>query len=136
MMESNKRGQSLAVKESEMRTSIRYTGIAVLSAAMLVAGSASAHDRYYRGGYHGGGGSSAGAALAVAAVAGLAIGALVASSQPVMAAPAPVYAPPQPVAYAAPQVPPGYCYRSYDGAYVPCRGAAPVNYAPQPYYGY
>ncbi len=111
-----------------MRKSIRYTGIAVLSAAMLVAGSASAHDRYYRGG-----GSSAGAALAVAAVAGLAIGALVASSQPVVAAPAPVYVPPQPVAYAAPQVPPGYCYRSYDGAYVPCRGAAPVNYAPQPY---
>ena len=118
-----------------MRKSIRYTGIAVLSAAMLVAGSASAHDRYYRG-YHGGG-NSAGAALAVAAVAGLAIGALVASSQPVVAAPAPVYVPPQPVAYAAPQVPPGYCYRSYDGAYVPCGQAAQVNYAqPQPYYGY
>jgi len=133
MMDSRKRGQSLAVKESEMRKSIRYTGIAVLSAAMLVAGSASAHDRYdhyYRGG------DSAGAALAVAAVAGLAIGALVASSQPVVAAPAPVYAPPpQPFAFAAPQVPPGYCYRSYDGAYVPC-GAAPVRYAPQPYYGY
>jgi len=127
MMDSNKQGQSLAVKESEMRKSIRYTGIAVLSAAMLVAGTASAHDRYYRG-YRGG--DSAGAALAVAAVAGLAIGALVASSQPVVAAPAPVYAPPpQPVAYAAPQVPPGYCYRSYDGAYVPC-GAAPVRYAP------
>ena len=37
-----------------MRKSIRYTGIAVLSAAMLVAGTASAHDRYHRGG----GGSS------------------------------------------------------------------------------
>jgi len=130
MMDSRKQGQSLAVKESEMRKSIRYAGIAVVSAAMLVAGSASAHDRYYRGG------DSAGAALAVAAVAGLAIGALVASSQQIVAAPAPVHAPPpQPVAYAAPQVPPGYCYRSYDGAYVPC-GAAPVRYAPQPYYGY
>ncbi|WP_225934719.1 hypothetical protein [Cupriavidus sp. EM10] len=65
-----------------MRKSIRYTGIAVLSAAMLVAGTASAHDRYHRGG----GGSSAGAAIAVAAVAGLALGALVASSQPAYAA--------------------------------------------------
>jgi hypothetical protein len=82
-----------------MRKSIRYTGIAVISAAMLAAGTASAHDRYHRGG----GGGSAGAAIAMAAVAGLALGALVASSQPVVAAPAPVYAPPQPVSYAAPQ---------------------------------
>ncbi len=119
-----------------MRKSIRYTGIAVLSAAMLVAGTASARDRYY----HGGGGS-AGAAIAVAAVAGLALGALMVSSQPVVAAPAyapaPVYAPPQPVSYAAPQVPPGYCYRGDIGGYVPCGRAAPVQYAPQqPYYGY
>lgn len=118
-----------------MRKSIRYTGMAVMSAAMLVAGTASAHDRYYRGG----GGGSAGAAIAVAAVAGLALGALVASSQPVMAAPAPVYAPPQPVSYAAPQVPPGYCYNNYQGAYVPCGRAAPVQYQyapPSSYYGY
>lgn len=120
-----------------MRKSIRYAGIAVLSATMLVAGTASARDRY-----HGGGGGSAGAAIAVAAVAGLALGALVAS-QPVVAAPAPVvYAPPQPVyapepvSYAAPAVPPGYCYSRYDGAYVPCGRPAPVQYAPQPYYGY
>jgi hypothetical protein len=116
-----------------MRKSIRYTGIAVLSAAMLVAGTASAHDRYR----HGGGGSSAGAAIAVAAVAGLALGALVASSQPVVAAPAPYYAPPQPVSYAAPAVPPGYCYDSYRGGYVPCGRPAPVQYAPpSSYYGY
>lgn len=117
-----------------MRKSIRYTGIAVLSAAMLVAGTASAQDRYYRRG----GGGSDGAAIAIAAVAGLALGALVASSQRVVAEPAPVYAPqPQPVSYAAPQVPPGYCYRSYDAAYVPCGGPTPVQYAPQPaYYGY
>ena len=123
-----------------MRKSIRYAGIAVLSATMLVAGTASARDRYH----HGGGGGSAGAAIAVAAVAGLALGALVASSQPVMAAPEPVYAPPQPVyapqpvAYAAPAVPPGYCYDGYQGAYVPCGRPAPVRHAPQPqpYYGY
>ncbi|AZG15996.1 MULTISPECIES: mechanosensitive ion channel protein MscS [Cupriavidus] len=122
-----------------MRKSIRYTGIAVLSAAMLVAGTASARDRYH----HGGGGSSAGAAIAVAAVAGLALGALVASSQPVVAAPAPYYAPPpQPVAYAAPAVPPGYCYDNYRGGYVPCGRPAPVQYAPpssyygSSYYGY
>jgi len=117
-----------------MRKSIRYTGIAVLSATMLVAGTASARDHYHRGG----GGSSAGAAIAVAAVAGLALGALVAS-QPVVAAPAPVYAPPQPVSYAAPAVPPGYCYDEYRGAYVPCGRPAPVRYyapQPQPYYGY
>ena len=116
-----------------MRKSIRYAGIAVLSATMLVAGTASARDRYH----HGGGGSSAGAAIAVAAVAGLALGTLVASSQPAYAAPAPVYAPPQPVAYAAPAVPPGYCYSNYQGGYVPCGRPAPVQYAPpQQYYGY
>lgn len=110
-----------------MRKSIRYTGIAVLCAAMLAAGPASAHGRY-----HGGGGSNNGAiALAIGAIAGLAIGAAVVNSGTVMAAPAPVYEPPQPVSYAAPQVPPGYCYRSYDRAYVPCAPAAPVNY-----YGY
>jgi hypothetical protein len=132
-MVSVEQGQSWPDKEPQMRKSIRYTGIAVISAAMLVAGTASAHDRYHRGG----GGGSAGAAIAIAAVAGLALGAIVASSQPVMAAPAPVYAPPQPVSYAAPQVPPGYCYSNYQGAYVPCGRGAPVQYAqPQPYYGY
>jgi len=111
-----------------MRQSIRYTGIAVLCAAMLAAGPASA-----RGRHHGGGGSNgAVAALAVGAIAALAIGAAV-YSQPVVAAPAPVYAPPQPVAYAAPQVSPGYCYSNYQRAYVPCAPAAPVGYGPVEY---
>ncbi|SDC97488.1 hypothetical protein SAMN05216345_10534 [Cupriavidus sp. YR651] len=114
-----------------MRKSIRYTGMAVLCAAMVAAGPASAHGRYH------GGGSNDGIVLALGALAGLAIGAAVVGSQVAVAAPAPVYAPPQPVSYAAPQVPPGYCYRNYDGAYVPCQPAAPVRYmAPQPMYGY
>ncbi|MFP3754961.1 hypothetical protein D3C87_1130970 [compost metagenome] len=114
-----------------MRQSIRYTGIAVLCAAMLAAGPASA-----RGRHHGGGGSDgAVAALAVGAIAALAIGAAV-YSQPVVAAPAPVYAPPQPVAYAAPQVPPGYCYSNYQRAYVPCAPAAPVGYGQVEYAPY
>ncbi|MNM69125.1 hypothetical protein D3C81_807130 [compost metagenome] len=107
-----------------MRQSIRYTGIAVLCAAMLAAGPASA-----RGRHHGGGGSDgAVAALAVGAIAALAIGAAV-YSQPVVAAPAPV-------AYAAPQVPPGYCYSNYQRAYVPCAPAAPVGYGQVEYAPY
>lgn len=111
-----------------MRQSIRYTGVAVLCAAMLAAGPAMAGGRHHH--HHGGGGSNgAVAALAVGAIAALAIGAAV-YSQPVVAAPAPVYAPPQPVSYAAPQVPPGYCYSNYQRAYVPCAPAAPVEYTP------
>ncbi|CAG2136942.1 mechanosensitive ion channel protein MscS [Cupriavidus plantarum] len=140
-----------------MRKSIRYTGIALLSAALLAAGPASARDYgrdrgHYHGGHGGGGGN--GVALAIGAIAGLALGAAVLSSTTAVAAPAPVYAPPQPVGYVEQgyveqgytsyqqpypqqqvqpysQVPPGYCYRSSDRAYVPCAQPAQVNY-----YGY
>ena len=112
-----------------MRPSIRIASAAAVSLALLAAGPASAHDRDYRGG-----GSQAGVALAVGALVGLAVGAAVASA-PVVYAPAPVaYAPPARVSYAAPAVPPGYCYRGDVGGYVPCapqsRGyyEAPVSY--------
>jgi hypothetical protein len=112
-----------------MRPSFRIASAAAVSLALLAAGPASAHDRY-----HHDGGSQAGVALAVGALVGLALGAAVASgpvvAAPVAVAPAPVvYAPPARVSYAAPAVPPGYCYRDDVGGYVPC--------APQPrgYYG-
>ncbi len=118
-----------------MRPSIRIASAAAVSLALLAAGPASAHERYR------GGGSQAGVALAVGALVGLALGAAVASGPvayapaPVAYAPAPVaYAPPGPVSYAAPAVPPGYCYRGDVGGYVPCapqpRGyyEAPVSY--------
>ncbi|WP_318036277.1 mechanosensitive ion channel protein MscS [Cupriavidus pampae] len=168
-MNSINKGQRIwpttAPKELTMRKSIRFTGIALLSAALLAAGPASArdydrgHGRYHGGGHGGGGGG--GVALAIGALAGLAIGAAVLSSSAAVAAPAPVYAaPPQGVTYveqgyssyeqpyqqqyqqpyqqpyqqqAQPyaQVPPGYCYRASDRAYVPCAQPAQVNY-----YGY
>jgi hypothetical protein len=136
-----------------MRKSIRFTGAALLAAALVAAGPASARDRYdnhYRGG-HGHGGNGAGVALAVGALVGLAVGAAVLSSGPAVAAPVdgpgPGYAPapvyveqPRPVAYAQPQVPPGYCYSDYNRAYVPCgsQPVAPVRYyePPQPAYSY
>jgi hypothetical protein len=123
-----------------MRPSIRIASAAAVSLALLAAGPASAHERYR------GGGSQAGVALAVGALVGLALGAAVASgpvvAAPVAYAPAPVayapapvaYAPPARVSYAAPAVPPGYCYRDDVGGYVPCapqpRGyyEAPVSY--------
>ncbi|WER49997.1 mechanosensitive ion channel protein MscS [Cupriavidus sp. WKF15] len=108
-----------------MRPSIRIASAAAVSLALLAAGPASAHERY-----HHGGGSQAGVALALGALVGLAFGAAVASgpvvAAPVAYAPAPVaYAPPARVSYAAPAVPPGYCYRDDVGGYVPC--------APQPH---
>lgn len=119
-----------------MRPSIRIASAAAVSLALLAAGPASAHDRY-----HHGGGSQAGVALAVGALVGLALGAAVASA-PVVAAPAPVayappaYAPPARVSYAAPAVPPGYCYRGDIGGYVPC-GPQPRGYYQAPVdYGY
>lgn len=138
-----------------MRKSIRFTGAALLAVALVAAGPASARDRYdnhYRGD-HRGGGNGVGAALAVGALVGLALGAVALSSGPAVAAPAPVYGPapgyapapvyveqPRPVAYAQPQVPPGYCYSDYNRAYVPCgaQPVAPVRYyqPPQPAYSY
>lgn len=119
-----------------MRPSIRIASAAAVSLALLAAGPASAHDRY-----HHGGGSQAGVALAVGALVGLAFGAAVASA-PVVTAPAPVayappaYAPPARVSYAAPAVPPGYCYRGDIGGYVPC-GPQPRGYYQAPVdYGY
>ncbi|NUO88606.1 MAG: mechanosensitive ion channel protein MscS, partial [Cupriavidus sp.] len=38
--------------------------------------------------------------------------------------------------YAAPAVPPGYCYRDYDRAYVPCAPQPSGYYREAPYYGY
>lgn len=120
-----------------MRKSIRLASAAALCVALVAAGPASAHDRYYHGG-----GSNAGVALAVGALVGLAVGAAVAAAPvayapaPVAYAPAPVaYAPPPPparVVYAQPAVPPGYCYRGYDGAYVPC---GQQGYSQAPGYG-
>jgi hypothetical protein len=125
-------------KESDMRPSTRIVSAVALSVALVAAGPASARDRY-----HHGGGSNAGAMLAVGALVGLAFGAALASA-PVMAAPPPVtYAPapvtyaPAPVSYAPPAAPPGYCYRDYDRAYVPCGPQPPGYYEQQqPYYGY
>lgn len=125
-----------------MRPAIRIASAAAVSLALLAAGPASAHDRYR----HGGGGSQAGVALAVGALVGLAFGAAVASA-PVMAAPvtyapAPVAYAPAPVAYApparydAPAVPPGYCYRSDVGGYVPCAPQARGYYEAPVSYGY
>lgn len=121
-----------------MRPSIRIASAAAVSLALLAAGPASAHERYYRGG-----GSQAGVALAVGALVGLAVGAAVASA-PVVYAPAPVayapapvaYAPPARVSYAAPAVPPGYCYRGDVGGYVPCAPQARGYYEAPVSYGY
>ncbi|RDK11741.1 mechanosensitive ion channel protein MscS [Cupriavidus lacunae] len=119
-----------------MRPTTRIVSAVALCAALTAAGPASARDRdYHRGG------SNAGAMLAVGALVGLAVGAALASA-PVAYAPAPVaYAPapvayaPAPVSYAPPAAPPGYCYRDYDRAYVPC-GPQPTGYYPQQaYYG-
>ncbi|QOT78817.1 mechanosensitive ion channel protein MscS [Cupriavidus basilensis] len=105
---------------------IRVVGVGLVAAALLAAGPASARDRY-QGSYHGGG--SAGAvALAIGALVGLAVIGTAVASQPVVVA-----APPQP-AYGPP---PGYCYRDYDHAYVPCAPQpAPYYYQqpPQPQY--
>ena len=106
---------------------IRVVGAGLVAAALLAAGPASARDRY-QGGYHGGGGSAGAVALAVGALVGLAVIGTAVASQPVVVA-----APPQP-AYGPP---PGYCYRDYDRAYVPCAPQpAPYYYqqAPQPQY--
>lgn len=124
-----------------MRPTTRILSAFALCAALAAAGPASARDRdYHRGG------PNAGAMLAVGALVGLAVGAALASAPvvaaPVAYAPAPVqYAPapvayaPAPVSYAPPAAPPGYCYRDYDRAYVPC-GPQPAGYYPQqPYYG-
>ncbi|TPQ44063.1 mechanosensitive ion channel protein MscS [Cupriavidus pinatubonensis] len=118
-----------------MRPSIRIASAAAVSLALLAAGPASAHDRY-----HHSGGSQAGVALAVGALVGLAFGAAMAApvvAAPVAVAPAPVaYAPPARVSYAAPAVPPGYCYRGDIGGYVPC-GPQPGGYYQAPVdYGY
>lgn len=125
-----------------MRPSTRIVAAVALSVALVAAGPASARGRHHHHHHHGGG-SNAGAVLAVGALVGLAFGAALAST-PVMAAPPPVtYAPapvtyaPAPVSYAPPAAPPGYCYRDYDRAYVPC-GPQPSGYyeQQQPYYGY
>jgi hypothetical protein len=117
-----------------MRPSTRIVAAAVLAASLVAAGSASARDRYHHGG------SNAGAVLAVGALAGLALGAMLASgpvmAAPVAVAPPPVAYAPAPVSYAAPAVPPGYCYRDYDRAYVPCGPQPSGYYREAPYYGY
>jgi hypothetical protein len=70
-------------------------------------------------------------------VAGLALGALVASSQPVVRRAGAGLRAAAAGQLCRPAVPPGYCYSNYQGAYVPCGRGAPVQYAqPQPYYGY
>ncbi len=117
-----------------MRPSTRIVSALALCATLAAAGPASARDRNYHGG-----GSNAGAMLAVGALVGLALGAALASAPvvaaPVAYAPAPVSYAPAPVSYAPPAAPPGYCYRDYDRAYVPC-GPQPAGYYPQqPYYG-
>ncbi|WP_037023445.1 hypothetical protein [Cupriavidus sp. GA3-3] len=117
-----------------MRPSTRIVAAVALSVALVAAGPASARGRHHH--HHHGGGSNAGAVLAVGALVGLAFGAALAST-PVMAAPPPVTYAPAPVSYAPPAAPPGYCYRDYDRAYVPC-GPQPSGYyeQQQPYYGY
>ena len=105
----------------------RILGAGLLTAALLAAGPASA-----RGRGHGDGDSAGAVALAIGALVGLAVVGTAVASQPVVMAapPAPAYGP----AYGPP---PGYCYRDYDRAYVPCaRQPAPYYYqeAPQPQY--
>jgi hypothetical protein len=117
---------------ADMRNSIKITGAALLCTALLAAGPASAHGRdHYRGG-----GAPVGAMLAIGALLGLAVGTAVASQPVVVAQPAPVQYAPAPVSYAPPQVPPGYCYRDYDRAYVPCGGQPAGYYPAQPAYSY
>ncbi len=98
----------------------RVLGAGVLVVALLAAGPASAHDRYR------GGGPAGAVALALGALVGLAVVGTAVASQPVVMAapPAPVYSPP-----------PGYCYRDYDRAYVPC-APQPVPYYYQQAPGY
>lgn len=109
----------------------RILGAGLLITALLAAGPASA-----RGRDHGDGGSAGAVALAIGALVGLAVVGTAVASQPVVMA-----APPAPAAYGpAYGAPPGYCYRDYDRAYVPC-AAQPVPYysqqGPQPgYQGY
>ncbi|MFS8977430.1 mechanosensitive ion channel protein MscS [Cupriavidus necator] len=118
-----------------MRPAIRIVSAVALCVAMAAAGPASA-----RGRHHHGGGSNAGAVLAVGALVGLAFGAALASAPvvaaPVAVAPPPVMYAPAPVSYAPPAAPPGYCYREYDRAYVPCGPQPSGYYQEAPYYGY
>lgn len=107
----------------------RIAAALLMVGSLSVAGQASAHGGGY--GYSGG-------AIAGALVGGALIGAVVGSAvaaQPVYAQPVyaqPVYAQPvyaqQPVVYAQPAPPPGYCFDSYSRAYVAC--------GPQPAQGY
>jgi hypothetical protein len=129
-----------------MRNAPRLAAVALLCTSMLATGQAMARDYYHGHRGHGhsyrGGGGNHGAVLAAGAIVGLALGAVALSAAaapppaPVVVAPPPVSYAPAPVTYAQPAIPPGYCYREYDRAYVPCQ-AAPNAYYPGPVsYGY
>ncbi len=110
----------------------RVAAVLLMAGTLTMAGQASAHD-------HGGNGGAVVGALLGGAVIGALVGSAV-TAQPVYAAPVyapPVYAQPayQPVyaqpVYAQPGPPPGSCYDSYRGAYVPCAPPPPRGYYQQ-----
>jgi len=85
-----------------------------LAAALLIGSVSAAHAQHWRHRHHHHGGNAAGAAAA-GLLGGLVIGSIIANSQPAYAAPAPVYAAPNPHADWCYRNTPGY--NAYDNTY-------------------